>query len=78
MNTLPAHVKLLIYEYDSTYRDISKNVMDELANKTIIKNQICHKTYIANHLQINGIHRTIHNYLWGLGSSLPWGWCIRP
>ena len=73
MNTLPDHVKALIYEYDNTYHDIYDGVMDQLINTTIIKARIGHKTYIADHIQINGIHRIVHNHLWGLGSDLPWG-----
>jgi hypothetical protein len=72
MNSLPDHVKQLIYEYDNTYHDIYNGVMDELINKTIIKARIGHKTYIADHIRINGITRILHNYLWGLGPDLPW------
>ncbi len=37
MNSLPDHVKQLIYEYDNTYHEIYDKVMDELENNTIIK-----------------------------------------
>ena len=81
MDTLPNSVQQLVYEYDNTYHDIYDEVMNELENKTILKARVGHKTYIAAHIRINGIHRTIHNYLWGLGSDLPWGadlhWPIR-
>ena len=71
MNTLPEDIQDTIYKYK---RQIEfKNVINELVNKTIIKARIGHKTYIADHIQINGIHRIVHNYLWGLGSDLPWG-----
>ena len=73
INTLPDPVKQLIYEYDNTYHDNYNVVMDELINKTIIKDRIGHKTYIADHIRINGIHQIVHNYLWGLGSDLLWG-----
>ena len=73
MNTLPDQVKQIIYEYDNTYHEIYDGVMDELINKTIIKARVYHKTYIADHIQINGIPRIVHNYLWGLGSDLVWG-----
>ena len=72
MNSLPDHVKQIIYEYDNTYHEIYDEVMYELINKTLIKKRVCHKTYIADHIRINGIHRTIHGYLYGLGSDLPW------
>ena len=74
MNTLPDHVKQLIYEYDNTYHEIHDEVVNDLINKTIIKNRVYHRTFIADHIQINGIHRIVHNYLWGLGSDLPGGW----
>ena len=61
MNTLPDHVKQIIYEYDNTYHDIYDEVMNELINKTIIKARIGYKTYIADHIRVNGIHSTIHN-----------------
>ena len=73
MNTLPDQVKQIIYEYDNTYHEIYDEVMDELINKTIINAMRRHKTYIADHIRVNGIHRVVHNYLWGLGSDLPWG-----
>jgi hypothetical protein len=73
MNTLPDHVKQIIYEYDNTYHDIYDGVMDELVNKTIIKDTVGHKTYIAVHIRINGVQRIMHDYFWGLGSDLPWG-----
>jgi hypothetical protein len=77
MNSLPDQVKQIIYEYDNTYHEIYDGVMDQLINKTIIKKRVCHKTYIADHIRVNGIHRIVHNYLWGLGSDprsvLPWG-----
>ncbi len=72
MNSLPDHVKQLIYEYDNTYHEIYDKVMDEFENKTIIKARIGYKTYIADHIRINGIHRTIHNYLFGLNEDIPW------
>ena len=72
MNSLPDHVKQLIYEYDNTYHDIYDEVMNELINTAILDTRIGHKTYIADHIRINGIHRIVHNYLWGLGKGIPW------
>ena len=69
MNTLPDQVEQIIYEYDNTYHEIYDEVMDELINKTIINAMRRHKTYIADHIRVNGIHRVVHNYLWGLGSD---------
>ena len=74
MNTLPDHVKALIYEYDNTYHDIYDGVMDQLINTTIIKKRVCHKTYIADYIRINGMNQIVHNYLWGLGEGIAlWG-----
>ena len=71
MNTLPEDIQDTIYKYKHQIE--FKNVISELVNKTIIKARIGHKTYIADHIRINGIHRCVHIYLWGLGSDLPWG-----
>ena len=77
MDTLPDHVKQLIYEYDNTYHDIYDGVMDELINKTFIDRRVYHKTFIADHIKINGIHRIVQNYLKGLDSHpMDWGWTI--
>ena len=72
MNSLPDQVKQIIYEYDNTYHEIYDEVINELLNKTIMHTMRRHKPWIADHIQINGIHRIVHNYLWGLGSDLPW------
>ena len=72
MYTLPDHVKQIIYEYDNTYHEIYDGVMDELVNKTIINTRRVYKTYVADHIRINGIHRIVHNYLGVLRTDLPW------
>jgi hypothetical protein len=72
MNTLPNSVQQLIYEYDNTYHNIYDEVRSELIHTMIINTRIGHNTYIADHIQINGIHRIVHNHLWGLGSDLLW------
>ena len=60
MNTLPDQVKQIIYEYDNTYHEIYDEVMDELINKTIINAMRRHKTYIAEFIRVNGLHRPAH------------------
>jgi hypothetical protein len=70
MHKLPEDIQNTIFKYKHQLE--FKDVMDEFVNKTVIKARIGHKSYIADHIRINGIHRVIHNYLWGLGSDLPW------
>ena len=67
MNTLPEDIQDTIYKYKHQIE--FENVINEFENTTIIKKRVGHKTYIADHIQINGIHRIVHNYLWGLGLS---------
>ena len=73
MNTLPDQVKHIIYEYDNTYHEIYDGVMDELINKTSIKARIGHKTYIADHIRINGIKiNMILNYHNTVSGTFEW------
>ena len=64
MNTLPEDIQDTIYKYKHQLEFDS--VINELVNKTIINTRIGHRTYIADHIRINGIHQIVHNYLWGL------------
>ena len=70
MNTLPEDIQDTIYKYKHQLEFDS--VINELVNKTIINTRIGHRTYVADHIRINGIHQIVHTYLWGLGSDLPW------
>jgi hypothetical protein len=70
MNNLPEDIQNTIFKYKHQLE--FNDVMDEFVSKTVIKARIGHKSYIADHIRINGIHRVIHNYLCGLGSDLPW------
>ena len=55
MNSLPAQVKQIIYEYDNTYHEIYDGVMDELRNKTILTGKALAKEFTADYIRINGI-----------------------
>jgi hypothetical protein len=71
MNNLPEDIQNTIFKYKHQLE--FKDVRDEFVNKTIIKARRCHKSFIAEHIRINGVHITIHNYLlYDKGCDLPW------
>ena len=69
MNTLPDHVKQIIYEYDNTYHDIYDGVMDELVNKTFIHATVYHNRYVEV-IKINGIRLIVHQHVWNYGLGI--------